>query len=142
MQHFAYPIRFEPADEGGYCVQGLPPMEGVISDGETLDEAKDMAKDALTGVLATLLDHNLPIPRPVPAEGPDVYAISPDSHVAIAVLLRWAREDAGLTQGEVAQRLGIKQPSYQRLEKPDANPSIQTIARAFKAIGRELHLAI
>jgi antitoxin HicB len=136
-----YPISIEPADEGGYLIQGFPPMEGVISEAETHEEALAMAQDALSGVLAVMLTDKAPIPRPDPAyipQEPHVYFISPTADITIALLLRWAREDAGLTQAQVAERLGIKQQSYQRLERPDANPSLKTIESAFKAVGRPL----
>lgn len=138
-----YPVRFIPADEGGFVVQGLPPLDGVITQGEDLAEAKEMAKDALNGALAVMLDRNIPIPMPPDAESaPDIVFIEPDPDIAAPILLRWARQEANLTLGELAKRLGITYQSVQRLERPGANPSLKTLAKVARALGKELHIAL
>jgi transcriptional regulator with XRE-family HTH domain len=53
-------------------------------------------------------------------------------------LLREARETARLTQAELAERLGVSQPSVARLEREDANPTIATLERALLATGHLL----
>jgi transcriptional regulator with XRE-family HTH domain len=55
-------------------------------------------------------------------------------------LLRNARKAAGLTQAELAHRLGTTQSAVARLEASGANPRIDTLARALRACGRELAL--
>jgi transcriptional regulator with XRE-family HTH domain len=57
-----------------------------------------------------------------------------------ALLLQQARRAAGLTQAELASRLGTTQPAIARLESSHANPRIDTLARALRACGRELTL--
>lgn len=42
-------IVFEPAEEGGYTAF-IPEVPGAISEGETLDEAREMVLDALREV--------------------------------------------------------------------------------------------
>lgn len=39
-------IVFEPAEEGGYTAY-IPEVPGAISEGETIDEAREMVLDAL-----------------------------------------------------------------------------------------------
>ena len=53
-------------------------------------------------------------------------------------LLRAARLDAGLTQAQLAARLGLSQPAVARLERPNANPTARTLDRALRATGRRL----
>jgi transcriptional regulator with XRE-family HTH domain len=53
-------------------------------------------------------------------------------------LLAQARRDAGLTQAELARRLGISQPAVAQLERFDSNPRIETLERALRAVGAEL----
>jgi transcriptional regulator with XRE-family HTH domain len=53
-------------------------------------------------------------------------------------LLRAARLDAGLTQAQLAKRLGLTQPAVAKLERPDANPTVATLDRALRATGRRL----
>jgi transcriptional regulator with XRE-family HTH domain len=53
-------------------------------------------------------------------------------------MLKDARKRAGLTQGELAERLGTTQPAIARLERPGANPRLQTLIDAVEATGHTL----
>ena len=53
-------------------------------------------------------------------------------------LLRAAREAAGLTQTQLADRLGMTQSGVAKLERPGANPSVETLDRALRAAGTRL----
>jgi transcriptional regulator with XRE-family HTH domain len=57
-----------------------------------------------------------------------------------ASLVKQARESAGLTQAELAQRLGTTQPVVARLERRGSNPTWVTLVRALNATGHELEL--
>lgn len=139
----AYPLRFHSAEEGGFWAESVGPLEGVFTQGESLDEAKEMAREALNLMLASLLDGGDPIPRPPEkAEGPDIHWIFVDPYVAAPILLRWAREEEHVSQAELAARLGVTRQAVQKLERSSANPSIKTLARAFRALGRDLKLAV
>lgn len=142
--NLAFPMRFtpEPGEDGVYNVQGIEPMDNVITYGESLDEARMMAREALTAVIESMLDHGTPVPRPPVAEGEDIYLIEPEPEVVAPLLLRWAREDAKLTQSDLANRLGITYQSVQKLERSGANPSIKTLSKVARALGRELHIAL
>jgi DNA-binding XRE family transcriptional regulator len=57
-----------------------------------------------------------------------------------------ARHDAGLTQAQVAERMGTQPPSVARLERALAtgkhSPSLATLRKYAQACGRELILQI
>lgn len=53
-------------------------------------------------------------------------------------MIKDARENAGLTQAELARRLDTTQSAVARLESPRSNPRIGTLERAIAATGREL----
>ncbi len=55
-------------------------------------------------------------------------------------LIRDARHAAGLSQAELAERLGVKQPVVARLERSGANPTVRTLRRVMDATGSELTL--
>lgn len=57
---------------------------------------------------------------------------------ASGTIVRKAREQAGLTQVELAERLGVSQPTVARLESPRSNPTLSTLRRAIAATGNEL----
>jgi antitoxin HicB len=46
-----FTIVFEPAEEGGFTAY-IPEIPGAISEGETIDEAREMVKDALRELTA------------------------------------------------------------------------------------------
>jgi antitoxin HicB len=58
---YLYKVLFEPAEEGGYIVT-CPSLPGLVTEGDTLDEAREMAADAIRGYLESLAKAGLPIP--------------------------------------------------------------------------------
>jgi antitoxin HicB len=72
----AYPAKFEAAVEGGYVVEFVD-IPSCVTEGDTLEEAKRMAKDALSGVIAALDARNIAIPKPSRLDGNDIYYIEP-----------------------------------------------------------------
>ena len=64
-----------------------------------------------------------------------------DEFAALAALLK-ARTAAGLTQAEVASRMGVSQPVVARIEaslgKKDHSPSLNTLRRYADACGMKL----
>jgi antitoxin HicB len=61
VSQFQYTVVFEPAEEGGYVVT-VPALPGLITEGDTLEEARAMAKDAIRGYLESLMKHGEEIP--------------------------------------------------------------------------------
>lgn len=50
-------------------------------------------------------------------------------------LIKWMRERAGLTQGQLARKLKTKQPAIARLERQKAHPSLTTLHKVATACG-------
>lgn len=59
---YTYTALFEPAAEGGYTVT-VPMLPGVITEGDSLEEARDRVREAIRGYLKVLRKHGEPIPR-------------------------------------------------------------------------------
>ncbi len=57
-----YTVVFEPAEEGGYVVT-VPALPGCITEGDTFEEAMEMAKDAIKLYLAVLKDEGQRVPK-------------------------------------------------------------------------------
>lgn len=53
-KHLNYNVIFQPAEEGGYTVT-VPALPGCITEGDTLDEARKMAKEAIELCLECLI---------------------------------------------------------------------------------------
>lgn len=52
-RRYDYTALFEPAEEGGFVIT-FPALPGCITEGDTLEEARAMAADALHGYLESL----------------------------------------------------------------------------------------
>lgn len=66
-----YTAIFEPAEEGGYVVT-VPTLPGCVTEGDTLEEAMEMVKDAISGYIASLKKHGEPIPQ---ESGPSLVSV-------------------------------------------------------------------
>lgn len=55
-------------------------------------------------------------------------------------ILREARRAAGLTQTQLAERMGTTQSAVARLESPGSNPRLENLERALLAAGHHLEL--
>ena len=62
MTQYKYTVIFEPAEEGGYVVR-VPALPGCYTQGETLEEAKEMAKEAIACYIESLIKDGLPVPE-------------------------------------------------------------------------------
>jgi antitoxin HicB len=62
-----YTFLFDPDPEGGYVVT-CPALPGLVTHGATLEEARDMARDAMDGYIGTLFEDGEPIPDSDPPE--------------------------------------------------------------------------
>ena len=75
----------------------------------------------------------------------EVQRIEKDESALLEALLK-ARQDAGLTQAEVARRMGTQAPAVARLERSLApgkhSPSVTTLRKYLKACGRRLVLEV
>ena len=65
-------------------------------------------------------------------------ALSPQYEV-IKQIIR-ARSEQNLTQGELAERTGIKQSNISRLESGNYNPSLEFLQKVAAGLGKELHI--
>ncbi|MGD0966275.1 MAG: type II toxin-antitoxin system HicB family antitoxin [Candidatus Acidiferrales bacterium] len=58
---YNFTVFFEPAVEGGYVVT-CPALPGLVTEGDTLAEARRMAQDAIRAYLESLRKDGEPIP--------------------------------------------------------------------------------
>jgi antitoxin HicB len=58
---YRYNVILRPEPEGGFTAV-VPALPGCVTYGRTLQEARQMAKDAVTGYITSLKKHKEPIP--------------------------------------------------------------------------------
>ena len=66
MEHTDYTVIYEKADVGGFYAH-IPALD-ITTEGESLEEAQQMARDAIENTLACLRQLNLPFPEEVQSE--------------------------------------------------------------------------
>ena len=58
---YSFTVIYEPAEEGGFIVT-VPAMPGLVTEGDTIEEAREMAADAIRCYIASLQKDGEPIP--------------------------------------------------------------------------------
>jgi len=119
--------------EAGRWLVDFPDCPGCQTFGDTKPEAITMAAEALEGWLETHLEFGDVPPRPRARRGGVPVDVPPGLDVAIQ--LRWLRDDLGLSQAELAKRVGVSQQQIAKLEKPTSNPTIRTLVELTKKLG-------
>jgi DNA-binding XRE family transcriptional regulator len=63
------------------------------------------------------------------------------SALSIGLKIREIRKEAGLTQKEVADKMGVSQQVISRLEKGEVdNPTVDTLIRVADVVGKKLNV--
>jgi transcriptional regulator with XRE-family HTH domain/predicted RNase H-like HicB family nuclease len=131
--------------EGEHVLAEFPDCTGCQTFADSGDVIAGAAREALEGWLeAHLVSGQVP-PRPVdhsaaPA-GKKLARIGVRPGLAAALLIRWARQDAGLSQRELGELAHVKQQQIAKLENPDENPTLETLEKVGRALELDLQLA-
>ncbi len=125
--------------EGKHWLVEFPDCPGCQTFGHSRAEAIAMAREALEGWLEVhLVDGRAPA-RPRRRQG---VAIVIGSRLSVALQIRWLREDLGLTQAQLARRVGVSQQQVAKLENPEANPTLSTLESVAKGAGVALDVRL
>jgi antitoxin HicB len=130
-----YPVTLEP-DSGGYVVS-FPDIPEALTQGDTREEALEMALDALVTSFEFYFEDN----RSIPAPG-EILAdfVEVPASVAAKALMLNAFIDSGLTQVELASRMGVNKQEITRLLNLQHATKIDTVQKALSALGKRLEL--
>ena len=61
-----------------------------------------------------------------------------DLRAALITALVQARQEQGLSQRDLEELSGVKQPQIARMERADANPQLDTMLKVLAAMGKTL----
>jgi len=113
--------------------------EGYLTYGNTLEEAKVMAAEAVSGILESYLEHGDKFTIPKGGISHDWHGIEIEPGLAFALWLRNVRLSHNMTLAEVAEKMGVKYQVYQKLENPQtANPTLKTLKKLETIFNQEL----
>jgi antitoxin HicB len=135
-----YPALFDP-DEGGGFVVTFRDIPEAITQGDTLEEARSMAADALLTAMDFYFEDKRAVPAPSKAKkGEDLVALP--ASVSAKVLLLNAMIDGKVTPAELARRLNTTPQAVNRIVDIGHATKIDTIAEALEALGKHLEIGV
>jgi antitoxin HicB len=136
-----YLALFEPAEEGGFVVT-FPDFDWGVTQGDTEEEATEMAVDALEMIVADDVEKGLPLPRMSKPRGRKYRIIRLPALSAMKAELYRAFRECGITKAALARRLGIPTANVDRLFDLKHRSRLDQIEAAFRAVGKELTIGI
>ena len=101
MAEYSYTVLFEPAEEGGFVVT-CPALPGLVTEGDTLEEARAMAQDAILAYLESLRKDHLPIPSDRMPVKEEVRVLLPESACASGFLPSNPKMFCGCSNGRAS----------------------------------------
>lgn len=131
MEHRIFPAIFHKEENGGYWVE-FPDLPGCFSQGETLEEAYVMSKEALALWLDDSEPKNPSELETIKVEGDDkVMLVEADNgddiiyfkQSQVPKLIEEGLEKKGYTKYQVAQILGVDRGFITRITKGERTPS-------------------
>lgn len=135
-----YPATFTPAEEGGFVVT-FRDIPEAITQGDTEAEALEMAADALLTAMDFYFEDSRPVPLPSASVSGECLIELPPS-VSAKVLLLNEMLAQKTRPADLARLMGLKPQEVNRIVNLEHPTKIDTIAAAFKALGRNLDLVV
>lgn len=132
-----YPVDYQKDGEG-YLVT-FPDIPEALTGGDTLEEAKTMALDALVTAFEFYFEDGRQVPLPGVVQGE--YVEVPPS-IESKILLLNALVESGISYAELARRMGTQPQAVQRLINLHHTTKIDTIYQALASIGKQLRMEV
>jgi antitoxin HicB len=126
----------------GYWVE-FPDLPGCFTQGDSREEALEHARQALSLWLDDARDPRWEIPEPKVRRGRQYAWVAPYEGTSIPLMIRQARQRKGLSQRELAKKLGMSVQQLQKLECPGkSNPTVRTLAAVSEALDEQLRIEL
>ena len=136
-----YAVLFEEPESKTIGVR-FPEHPNINTYGTDWEHAEEMAREVLSAVLEVDFEQGFKLPKarkPRAKRGERVIFVPIEPEIRIAYLLRALREDAGLTQKQMAAKLEITYQAYQRMERPGrSNLTVATLEKIAESLNRRL----
>ena len=133
-----YPALFEPDRESGGFVVTFPDFPFGVTQGDSFEEANEMAQDLLATLLADRMKRRLAFPKPGKIRGNHMHYVSlPPLAEAKAALYQTMRR-VGVRKADLARSLGCPKSSVDRLLDFSHASRLEQIDQAFRVLGKRL----
>jgi|ERR1035441_2949495 antitoxin HicB len=138
MEH--YQALFEPDLKAGGYVVTFPDFGYGVTQGETLEEAMDMAEDLLMLTIGDYIREGKALPAATRRRGARFHPVALPALQSAKVDLYSAFLASGLKKAEFARRIGIHKTHIERLFSLRHHSRLDQIEAALAALGKRLHV--
>jgi antitoxin HicB len=135
-----YLALFEPDRKAGGYVVTFPDFGYGVTQGETGEEAMEMAQDLLMLTIGDYIRECRPLPAPKRHRGSKFRPVPLPALQAAKVDLYTTFLQSGLKKAEFARRIGIPKTHIERLFSLRHHSRLDQIEAAFAALGKRLHV--
>ena len=137
-----YYARFQPDRESGGYVVTFPDLPYGVTQGDSLEDAQDMARDLLITVLSDLMKRNEPIPEPMARRGRFRKPVPLPLLESLKVRLYQEWRGSALKKSELARRRGVPQSNLMRIVDLRHKGRLDAVERGFRAVGKQIRLEV
>jgi antitoxin HicB len=140
MLTFSYPATFRKDAAGRFLVR-FPDFPRAATDGANLREAMEEAIDCVGSSVAFLMAHKQEVPKPAAIKRGQKLVPVP-LWIAPKLALYWRMGDLGLSNAELARRLGVRETIIRRMLDPDHATKAEKLQAAVELLGQKVVLAV
>src|SRR6516225_8801530 len=134
MFAFSYPASFR-RDEDGRPVVSFPDFPRAHTDGQDMREAMEQAMDCLGSVIAHAISEKLDVPAPSKPKRAQRLVPVP-LWIAGKLALYLAMREQGVSNSELARRLGVRETVVRRMLDPDHDTRSEKLEIALETLGK------
>jgi len=140
MHSFSYPATFR-RDTKGRILVGFPDIPEAHTDGRNLAEAIEEAIDCLGSTIAFRIAERATIPATSrPKRGQRMIPVP--LWIAGTLALYLTMTEQGVSNSELARRLGLRETIVRRMLDPDHDTRSEKLQVALEALGKRIVVAI
>src|ERR1035438_1083259 len=134
MFSFTYPATFRK-DKDGRVLVLFPDFPRSATDGANAQEAMEEAIDCLGSAIAFAMVYKEEIPRPSgPKRGQRMVPVP--LWIAPKLALYWRMRELGISNSELARKLGVRETIVRRMLNPDHATKSEKIQAALETLGK------
>lgn len=136
--HFTYP--YEVTFQDNATLVEFPDVPGALTEVTAGEDAEAIVRDCLLAALGGYINKKVQPPSPSPPHGRPCVAV--DLLTSAKLALATAMAEQGLSNVELAARLGVTEKVVRRLLDPDHRCRIDRLEAALQELGQRLELRI
>ena len=140
MFQFIYPAKIKK-DGAGFFLVTFPDIPFAATDGKTMAEALEEARDCLEEAIAVSIADNLDFPFSSSIRKGH-HSIPLTARMSAKAALYIAVRETGISKSELARRLGVDEKEIRRMLSPRHQTKLPRIEQALSALGYQLSVSL